>query len=153
MMKDAGSTLLSIAVLVGVLVIGGNAGAACSDQTVKGTYAFTCTALPTQGSVSSPPVTQLGQLVLDGTGGVTGVLTATLNGRVFVGPFAQITGTYSVDPGCTGSTSFTSPINETLAFSLFTNGFFAAGAIPIGTGSFTCEIQQLQGSGLGKSRG
>jgi hypothetical protein len=153
-MKDARWTILSIAAFIGILVIGRNAGAACSDQTVKGTYAFTCTALPTQGSVPSPPVTQLGQLVLDGTGGVTGVLTATLNGKVLVGPFTQITGTYSVDPGCTGSISFTSPINETLAFSLFTNGFFAAGASPLGSGALTCEFQQLQGlTSVGKAHG
>jgi hypothetical protein len=104
-----------------------------------------CTALPTQGSVPSPPVTQLGQLVLDGMGNVTGVLTATLNGRVVIGPFAQIIGSYSVSPDCTGSTSFTSPITETLALSLFTNGFFAAGGSPLGSGALTCEFQQLQG--------
>jgi hypothetical protein len=96
---------------------------------------------------------KLGQLVLDGAGNATGVLTVTLNGRVVEGPFAPITGSYSISPGCTGSTSFTSPLTETLGLSLFTNGFFAAGASPLGSGSFTCEFQQLQGQGLGKGRG
>jgi hypothetical protein len=152
-MKDARWTILPIAAFVGILFIGGNAGAACSDQTVKGTYAFTCTALPTQGSVPGLSVTQLGQLVLDGAGNATGVLIVTLNGNVVEGPFAPITGSYSINPGCTGSTSFTSPLTETLALSLFTNGFFAAGAVSIGSGSFTCEFQQLQGQSLGKARG
>jgi hypothetical protein len=73
----------------------------CSNTTVKGTFAYTIT-----GSTSNtpPPLTGpfggVGRQTYDGNGHVSGTQTVNLNGNILRQTY---TGTYTVNPDCTGS--------------------------------------------------
>lgn len=113
------------------------AQASCSNASAKGTYAFTCSG--TNGGVS---VAQVGQLILDGKGNVSGSVTAMVGGTIVYGPFGPVAGTYTVNPDCTASTEFTTPTPTShFDFSLFKMGF---SAFQIDSGAeVTCEKRAL----------
>jgi hypothetical protein len=72
----------------------------CSNASLKGTFAYTVT-----GSTSLPPPLGgpfggIGRQTFDGNGHVSGTQTVNLNGNVLRQTY---TGTYTVNPDCTGS--------------------------------------------------
>ena len=87
----------------------------CSNGIMKGTFAFTAT-----GSVTSPPTrvgpfAEIGTQTFDGTGGTTGSATFSSNGNIFQ---VTWTGTYTVNPDCTGTyTLLISPFGSTVSSS------------------------------------
>ncbi len=69
---------------------------ACSNASLSGSFGFTAT-----GTVASVgPVAQVGRQTFDGEGNTAGTGTISANGNILRGTF---TGTYTVDPDCTGS--------------------------------------------------
>ena len=72
----------------------------CSNASLAGTFSQ-----KNAGSVISPaamagPLANVGTLTFDGSGGVTGAVSKSLNGNI--GSSTQ-TGTYEVNPDCTGT--------------------------------------------------
>jgi hypothetical protein len=79
----------------------------CSNQTIAGQYAFTIT-----GSILAPaavagPVAGVAMTTFDGFGNLTQVDHVVHNGVVPVEAWRPATGTYSVNPDCTGTFTFT----------------------------------------------
>jgi hypothetical protein len=87
----------------------------CSNNTLRGSYAQTGSGVITAPPDQAGPFANVGTLVFDGLGGVTGVLVAN-------GSSAQATeiGTYKVNPDCTGT--YTVEIDP---FGITSNAFFA----------------------------
>jgi hypothetical protein len=79
---------------------------ACSNSTIKGTYAFT---IHGQVFVPNGPtllIDGLAKTTFDGNGNLTQVDAVAVNGNVAPG-WASNTGTYSVNPDCTGTFTVT----------------------------------------------
>ena len=79
----------------------------CSNATLKGEYAFGVTAYTPPGLPDGPPSVAAGVKVFDGRGGLTqrdyrGDSLRT-TGQADFAPKGQETGTYTVNPDCTGS--------------------------------------------------
>ena len=71
----------------------------CSVARVAGTYGVS-----DSGTVLGiGPRAALGRLTLEADGRITGTVTASLNGAVTTG---TVTGTYTVSPDCSGTTTF-----------------------------------------------
>ncbi len=71
----------------------------CSNASLSGSFGFTAT-----GTVLAVgPVAQVGRQTFDGEGNTAGTGTISANGNIFRGTF---TGTYTVNPDCTGSLTF-----------------------------------------------
>ena len=72
----------------------------CSNASLEGTFAYTVA-----GSVLAPPqfaglFASVGAQTFDGNGGTTATATVSLSGNILK---VTITGTYTVNPDCTGS--------------------------------------------------
>ena len=92
----------------------------CSNASLSGTYFYMLSgALVGEGS--SQPYTELGKLVADGNGGVTGHSTASIKGSVAA---HSLTGSYSVQGDCTGTLalSVNSQSPETITFQVVEGG-------------------------------
>jgi hypothetical protein len=79
----------------------------CSNMTIAGQYAFTIT-----GSILAPaavagPVAGVALTTFDGFGNLVQVDHVTHNGVLPVEAWRPATGTYSVNPDCTGTFTFT----------------------------------------------
>lgn len=102
-----GRTVTIAAVIaLGLTSIASAQNKGCNNATLQGTFAFT-----TVGSIVTPdfvagPYAEVGAQVFDGVGSTTGTLMLSQNGNV--GPGTS-TGTYSVNPDCTGT--FTSTVS------------------------------------------
>ncbi len=72
----------------------------CSNYTLRGTYAQTGTGAITAPPDMAGPFANVGTLVFDGNGGVTGGLVVNQNGSTAQ---ATETGTYTVNSDCTGT--------------------------------------------------
>ena len=73
-------------------------GKTCSVTTVQGTYSFVTT-----GTLDGAPFASVGRVTFDGKGNSQGSGTISNNGVIFRDvPF---TGTYTVNPDCTGSST------------------------------------------------
>ena len=108
----------------------------CSNATLRGTYAYTST-----GSITTPPdlagpIAEVGTQTFDGKGATTTTFTASGNGNIFQTTF---TGTYTVNPDCTGTINLTAlgPVPPagtivTLFFVIddYFNGFQAIETLP-----------------------
>jgi hypothetical protein len=84
-------------------------GSACSNSTIKGTYAFTIhgTLFPPGGS---PIVVDgIDKVTFDGKGNFTQVDAVAMNGILDAPGFRPGTGTYSVNPDCTGTQTIMVP--------------------------------------------
>jgi hypothetical protein len=75
---------------------------ACNNRTVQGEFA-----LSAQGQTENLQHTteNLGRIIVDGNGHLTGTLTISVSGRVARNQ--TLTGSYAVLPDCTGSETFT----------------------------------------------
>jgi len=87
----------------------------CSNATLRGSYAQIATGVITAPPDQAGPFANVGTLIFDGNGGVTGVIVVN-------GSSAQATeiGTYQVNSDCTGT--YTVEINP---FGITSNAFFA----------------------------
>ena len=80
----------------------------CSNATLKGTYAYTSTGIYTPVG----PIAEVGTQTFDGKGATTATATLSQNGNMVP---LTITGTYTVNPDCTGTfTLQVSPIGITV---------------------------------------
>jgi hypothetical protein len=72
----------------------------CSNATLQGTFAFTSTGFITAPPAFAGPVGEVGTQTFDGRGGTTGAATLSQNGNIVP---VTLTGTYTVNPDCTGT--------------------------------------------------
>ena len=75
----------------------------CSTASLLGSYAFQI-----DGSNVNGPFAAVGKNTYDGKGGLSGVITISTNGAIV--PAAPYTGTYTLNPDCTGTKSATIPL-------------------------------------------
>jgi hypothetical protein len=87
----------------------------CSNATLQGGFGYTATGVllpPTTPSPFAGPFGEIGRQTFDGNGNTEGTASASANGNPIN---FTITGTYNVNPDCTGSmTLFVSPIGATV---------------------------------------
>ena len=84
----------------------------CSNETLRGTFAYTSTGFITAPPAFAGPFAETGTQTFDGRGATTAAVTSSQNGNIL--PLA-ITGTYTVNPDCTGTMTLqVSPIAVTV---------------------------------------
>ena len=72
----------------------------CSNATLRGTFAYTVTGVTSAPPPFGGPIAGVGKQTLDGNGHVSGTQTVSVNGNILRQTY---TGTYTVNPDCTGS--------------------------------------------------
>jgi hypothetical protein len=85
----------------------------CSEETLKGTFAYTSTGFIVAAPVAAlvGPSAEVGRVIFDGKGGVTFSFNSSLNGNI--GP-GTATGTYTVNnDDCTGTFTHVAPATPT----------------------------------------
>jgi hypothetical protein len=109
-----GLLLVGAAITLG-LANPGNAEAqnSCSTATLTGNYIYAQDGY--QDSVSKP-FAQAGRETFDGKGNMSGVFSGNFNGTIVRGDYA---GTYTVNPDCSGSVTFTDNLNQTSHFDIY----------------------------------
>lgn len=104
--------LILLVLLVPFALVFASAGASrhgkqCSDGSLRGPYGYRATAT-VHATAGSPTIVAhiaaVGRFVSDGRGGITGHDVSNVNG---VATPRTLTGTYSVDPDCTGNANIT----------------------------------------------
>jgi hypothetical protein len=112
-MKTNGA-LIRLAIF-GIATVGGlhaQGSQGCTNFTILGQYAFTITGQILAPSAVAGPVAGVALTTFDGFGNLTQVDHVTHNGVVPVEAWRPATGTYSVNPDCTGTfTFFPQPTN------------------------------------------
>src|SRR5437763_331666 len=84
----------------------------CSNASLRGTFAFTSTGFIAAPPVVAGPFVEVGTQNFDGKGTTTASATASQNGNILQ---LTVTGTYTVNPDCTGTFIVTvAPIGLTL---------------------------------------
>ena len=101
--------IATLTILTGILVSGSilalrlasvpkvQAQVSCTSASFQGAFGYTFTGLT---GVNALPFAAVGRLMADGQGRVSGVETDSSNGEIFQRTY---TGTYKVNPDCTGS--------------------------------------------------
>jgi hypothetical protein len=80
------------------------AAAKCSNATLRGTYLFAYEGFTVSGK-DRGPFAVAGYETFDGRGNIRSVNTFSLNGKIT--RFARIPGKYTINPDCTGTSSYT----------------------------------------------
>jgi hypothetical protein len=84
----------------------------CSNETLRGTFAYTSNGYITAPPAFAGPFAETGTQSFDGLGGTTAAVTSSQNGNILP---LTITGTYKVNPDCTGTMTLqVSPIGVTV---------------------------------------
>jgi hypothetical protein len=133
-------------------------GGVCTNSTVSGTYFYLLNGNMLSGTQVSPYV-ELGKLVADGAGRVSGSSHASVGGSI--SPYT-FTGTYSVQSNCTGTMTLVvnSKSSGSFTFQVVNGGqgvmvaFSSPGVVAGGeayrqtasTGSIQCKTASLTGS-------
>lgn len=131
-------------------------GGSCSTSMVSGTYFYVLAGTVASGG-QGVPYAELGQLVANGSGTVSGQSFASVNGQS--GTYS-LSGTYSVQSSCTGTISLTvnSQSTTTLTFQIIENGqamivaisnsaeVLTGRAYAVGNGSGQCNNGSLSGN-------
>jgi hypothetical protein len=95
--------------------------ATCTNAGVKGNFGFEATGIFVTGAPVTGPVAFIGELKLSvdaaGDGVITGHVTSSENGTIFTFGEEPVTGTYSVNPDCTGTATITPEGQSALNFS------------------------------------
>ena len=78
----------------------------CSNASLQGTFAYTGTGFVVTPVARAGPFAEVGTQTFDGNGATTTTFTASGNGNLFQTTF---TGTYTVNPDCTGTISLVAP--------------------------------------------
>ena len=89
----------------------------CSNATLRGTYAQTGAGVITAPPDQAGPFANVGTLIFDGNGGLTGALVVSSNGS---SSQATETGTYTVNSDCTGTYTV-----QIAPFGITSQAFFA----------------------------
>jgi hypothetical protein len=89
----------------------------CSNLTLRGTYAQTGSGVITAPPDQAGPFANVGTLVFDGNGGLTGAVVVSTNGS---SAQATETGTYTVNSDCTGTYTV-----QIAPFGITSQAFFA----------------------------
>jgi hypothetical protein len=99
-MKRIVASILALLVVV-ALIPAAHAAERCTAASLKGNYGFTASGYFPNGPGNAPnaPIVATGVTTLDGEGNVAATVTASFNGDISTFPY---TGTYSVNPDCTG---------------------------------------------------
>lgn len=107
-MKSRISLFLLTLVVVGSQSLTANASS-CSNGTIKGTYAFTIHGTLFLPSGSTLIIDGIDKVTFDGNGNFTQVDAVAMNGHLDAPGWRPGTGTYSVNPDCTGTQSIVVP--------------------------------------------
>jgi hypothetical protein len=110
-----GKTFAIVAVAAVALGIAPPAKAAdkgCSNATLRGTFVHTASGFVTPPASMAVPLAGVGTDTFDGNGGATGTATINLNGTPL--PPQKLTGTYTVNPDCTGKYTISGPRGTTI---------------------------------------
>lgn len=91
----------------------------CSNASLKGTFAHVATGFLTAPPAMAGPFAGAGTDTFDGNGGFTGTATLSLNGNIVS---ATETGTYKVNPDCTGTYTVPGPGGTTVFFVIADSG-------------------------------
>lgn len=87
----------------------------CTNATLKGSFGYISTGTLLESYVPSPfagPFAEVGTQTFDGSGGTSATATLSSNGNIVP---VTVTGTYSVNPDCTGTLTLqVSPFNATV---------------------------------------
>lgn len=92
------AAITAIALSIAPTAMAGDKG--CSNATLKGTFVHKGSGFITAPPAAAIPLATLGTETFDGNGGMTGTVTASINGDIIPGTSA---GTYTVNPDCTGT--------------------------------------------------
>ncbi len=103
-MKSRISLLLLTFTLAASSTLTAHAG--CSNATIQGTYAFTIHGTILNSDGSTLLIDGLAKTTFDGKGNLTQLDAVAINGNVAPG-WASNTGTYTVNPDCTGTFTVT----------------------------------------------
>jgi hypothetical protein len=94
-------TLAAIAVFaLGVTPMAKADDKGCSIASLKGTFAYSSSGFITAPASVAGPFFEVGTQTFDGRGGTTATARASQNGNILP---LTVTGTYTVDPDCTGT--------------------------------------------------
>ena len=107
---------LGLAGTIGFATTGAAAERTCSNESVEGQYALQARGL-TEGLTHH--TANLGRIMVDGHGHLSGSLTVSINGRIATAQ--ALNGTYEVHADCSGTESFTigsDPTARTASFVL-----------------------------------
>jgi hypothetical protein len=102
-MKRTLASALALVVLV-ALVPAAHAAERCTAVTLKGNYGFTFSGFVQDDQGNNVPFSGIGLGTLDGEGGASATIVLAVNGNISTLPW---TGTYIVNPDCTGSMTAT----------------------------------------------
>ncbi len=94
----------------------------CSNATLQGTFAYTSTGTITSPPELAGPIAEVGAQTFDGNGGTAATATLSSSGTILQ---LAITGTYKVNPDCTGTFTLqvVSPFQATIdVFFVIDNG-------------------------------
>ena len=98
----------------------GNAEAqtGCSNSTLKGNYIYAQDGYKTGATANErQPFAQAGRETFDGEGNMSGVYSGNLNGTIV--SVGEYTGTYTVNPDCSGLVTFTDKLNQTFNYDIY----------------------------------
>jgi hypothetical protein len=98
-MKRTLASILGLVTLV-ALVPAAHAAERCTAATLRGNYGFTFSGFVQDQTGNNVPFSGIGLATLDGEANASANITASVNGTLQV---FQWTGTYTVNPDCTGS--------------------------------------------------
>ena len=121
----------------------------CSNSSLKGTFAHMATGFVTAPPAMAGPFAGVGTDTFDGNGGITGAATLSINGNIV--PLTE-TGTYKVNPDCTGTYTVTSQGGTTIASFVITDGGNEIQAICTDPGIVLTHIYRRQFPALGDWR-
>lgn len=92
--------------------------AACKLSSLSGDYIYAQDGFVVSGTEATQrtPFAQVGREHFDGAGHMSGVFTASLNGKITSGKYS---GTYVINADCAGTVTFTDNLNQTYHFDIY----------------------------------
>ncbi|MEO8033275.1 MAG: hypothetical protein ABI837_02510 [Acidobacteriota bacterium] len=92
--------------------------AACKQSSLNGYYIYAQDGFVVSGTEASQrtPFAQAGREYFDGSGHMSGLYTASLNGKITSGKYS---GTYVIGADCAGTVTFTDNLNQTYHFDIY----------------------------------
>jgi hypothetical protein len=113
----------------------------CTNASLRGTYSHMATGFETAPPAIAGPLAGVGTDTFDGNGGVTTTATLSINGNIV--PLTA-TGTYKVNPDCTGTYKISSPGGTTTLFFVIDDNGNEIRAVCIDPGVVLTHIFRLQ---------
>ena len=110
-----GKTFAIAAVALGIAPPAKAADKGCSNATLRGTFVHTASGFEISPPSMAGPIAGVGVDTFDGKGGVTTTARLSINGYIPPTPLTA-TGTYTVNPDCTGTYKISSPDGTTTLF-------------------------------------